>query len=591
MGHARRHCCAPPSASTAAAVDSARSCAAVSCAEAAGGCAQGPCCVRGSWQRRRPRAGTPAVGRGGCAGWGEGAAKAPAGHAGLGGAAAQAARRTRPVQGACASSTQGTCLLGEAAGHSILQLRLCVCKAHPVCACCRLWPFWGLGARSEAGPPSTATASCRLRCVWWPLAGAASWCRHTLAAWRSLCSGEWLLRGGGVGGRAGASLSPHPVACTLTASARACRRLREDATFKVSYWLGRLGVGAVTDTPVGCPDAPPDSGQPTAATGCCSDDEAAAPAAPVSSSLGARQARPGSAPTPADRSRRQGSAAAGRPSLLCTARISTDSCSGGGGGSSSGCVHEPGQHNDAAAIPEGMADQPSNAGVEVASLPRRCPRTRQKRTHVPGSGVFGPGTMAALQHVRGLQQEHGPLSCLHVRSMQPGAAAAAAASGSCTSPAARPSSAASATASSRPSSTSGCASRRPAATAADVFWSRPEHSSSSSTGSALRGLLANIFTGVCGGGGRGRTQPGPRQPTVHPVVAPTCPGCPCCCCLLLLAATRRAAAPCGRAQLLGPSGTTPATTKPAERAAAAAVATAGGGAAVAPAVEQPTLAC
>lgn len=116
-------------------------------------------------------------------------------------------------------------------------------RAHPVCACCRWWPLLGLARLSEAALPSMAPASWR-HCAWWPLVAAASWCRHTLAAWSSLCSGGLL-------GALVCRVTRSQLAGTLTASAPmpagGCGRM--PPSMLPTGWDGWAWVLAAPQTP------------------------------------------------------------------------------------------------------------------------------------------------------------------------------------------------------------------------------------------------------------------------------------------------------------------------------------------------------
>lgn len=431
-----------------------------------------------------------------------------------------------------------------------------------------------------------------------------------------------------------------------------CRRLRDDAAFKLTYYLGRLGVVPPLGAAVGHPESAlvadtaaaaaeeeaqrallssrgPYGTCSTAAAGAagCSSATAAAAAAVPSPGLSpgrgsgsTARSRPGSAlgADAAGRGRRstgssppaaarvtagaaEGAVSPSRPGSASKAAAAKGIRRASSTGSAiSSAWDDP----DIGVMPPASGDSgavastlPSGGGAVAAigataaalgasilagdsagaSLPYvpRAIRARQKRVHVPGSGVFGAGVMAALQHMKTLQAvKAAPVhaaaardtvsTCSDHPSSQHGSAAGkgsgqrtarasvAAASGfdstqgncdSCTPAAAGPdgrggrrssicdgTAAGAGAGAGAPAGSSGssagvgggrpgsaCAGSNSrvglmtaggcgdAGTAADMYWQQPDHSSTA-TGTALSGLLSNLFTGVWGAGAAGHRQ-------------------------------------------------------------------------------------
>jgi hypothetical protein len=426
-----------------------------------------------------------------------------------------------------------------------------------------------------------------------------------------------------------------------------CRRLRDDAAFKLTYYLGRVGV-LTLGMAVGHPDstlvaeaaataaAAAAEGVVTSARGpgSCRLTAAAAAggaggsvvASPGRSPCGTFRGRPASAAagsgsaaaaaggcdaSEAAHKRRPGSAsscllvgtglqgptgAAGRsrPTSAAT-KLSAKAAAGGASGSvrgrssstdgsdissawddptigvlmpsaaaadadtasSTACPHSiaagaTASAGAAAAAAGAAAAGGSGDGASQTSsstlLTKASRAQKQKRVHVPGSGVFGPGVVAALMHVRALQASddagaaaaaetwcsstgpreripdsraaapqtadsppQGGDAAIAAASILNGPSAAAATAGAVlvaprtsTGPmgSSRPASAAAAvqggscgsSSSRRPCTASTAAAAGRPGTAADVYWQRPDHSSSA-TGTALSGLLSTLFTG------------------------------------------------------------------------------------------------
>lgn len=294
---------------------------------------------------------------------------------------------------------------------------------------------------------------------------------------------------------------------------------------------GEIVCGAVGNRPASaCPGAP----------------TAAGPGAAASSRPGSAAKKKASAKKGQGALRRSSSAGSGISSAWDNAQIGVMPPSGGACASATANAQDAHAETAAAAgpAPVGAVDCTS-LGLTNPFCPKAT-RARQKRMHVPGSGVFGPGVMAALQHIKGIQATDaaavsghdvnsssssslcarssdqssppsvgaqavqaanvagssdgrfvtGGLTVKRASLFQPGGAAAA---GSILSRSA----AATATDSSgssrgvdyqdgfRVRPRSACAR---AGTAADVYWQQPEHSATA-TGAALSGLLPTLFTG------------------------------------------------------------------------------------------------